>query len=94
MPDTDVELRREQRKIKMHLTELTEAVMAYLVHTDAVRRERPSLQRAQQLSRLLTGLEYANDQARYFGLGIDYRTDRARKERFQKELREKEGIGT
>ena len=72
-------LKRENRKFKKHLTELASAVLAYLALLDAVMLEPQSNERGKKLGALAGQLEFANDKARFFGLGIDFRTDTARK---------------
>lgn len=66
----------EQRKLKKHLTDLTSAVAQYIALLDQVMKERESAERGKRIAHLSNQLEMANDTARYFGLGIDYRTDR------------------
>ena len=66
----------EDRKIKKHLVELTTAVRAYIAMLDTVMQRPDSAERGRAIAKLSNHLEMENDRARYFGLGIDYRTDK------------------
>jgi hypothetical protein len=68
--------RREARRQRKHLEDLTTTVMAYLKQSDLVLQQPSSVERGKRLAALSNALEMANDQARYFGLGINFRTDK------------------
>lgn len=67
---------RELRKLRKYLTELTIAVSNHLSALDKEMRQPSDAARGKRIAALSNNLEMANDSARYFGLGIDYRTDR------------------
>lgn len=54
---------------------LTNAVMTYIKLSDALMKEPHSDDRDKRLARLINALEIENDRARYFALGVDFRTD-------------------
>lgn len=68
----------EARKLKKHLTELTTAVLVAVDLLDGYGNSEQDKGRGAHLAKITNALEMANDQARYFGLGVDYRTDRKR----------------
>jgi hypothetical protein len=69
--------RGEARKLKAHLTDLTGTTMQALAALDGIgaRKDLPA-DIGKALARVANGLEVANDKARYFGLGVDWRKDR------------------
>jgi phosphate uptake regulator len=67
---------RDHRKVKKYLTDLTRSVRQYLTALDKVMAERESVERGRKIARLAGALELANDHARYFGLGVDWRKDK------------------
>ena len=62
--------------MKKALKELTNSVLAYLSKLDEVMKEPEGNKRGKRVAVLSNALEMANDQARYFALGIDYRKDK------------------
>jgi hypothetical protein len=68
--------RREAHRQRKRLETLTDAVMTYLKQSDVLMRQPSTVERGKQLAALSNALEMANDQARYFGLGINFRTDK------------------
>lgn len=54
---------------------LTNAVLAFIAQMDVVMKEPHSDDRDKMLARLINALEIENDRARYFALGVDFRTD-------------------
>jgi hypothetical protein len=80
------ELKAENRKLKKYLKELTATTSHYLACIDVLHDREHSAWRDGQVAQLTNYLEYANDQARYFGLGVDYRTDDKRKEKLRREV--------
>lgn len=66
----------EVRKLNSHLKNLTTTVSHYLVLIDAEMKKPSDGERGKRISKLTNALEMANDQARYFGLGIDWRKDK------------------
>jgi hypothetical protein len=67
---------KEARKYRKYLTELTQTVRATIIGMDAIgkRLAMNPKECGEDLAHLANGLEMANDLARFFGLGIDYRT--------------------
>lgn len=82
--------RREARKFKKHLKELTTTVSEYVARIDVLMEQPSTPERGKEIAKLSNALEYANDQARYFGLGIDYRKDAKYKEALERKAREAE----
>jgi len=78
MASTPKDLSRETRKLYQYLVLITSEVSWYLAALDVLIAFPEGAARGQELAILSNGLEYANDQARYFGLGIDHRTDKKR----------------
>lgn len=68
----------EERKLKKHLKELVKAVEFHLSELDKVMKEPSTPERGKQVAKLCNALEYAKDQARFFGLDIDFRTGKAK----------------
>ena len=67
----------EDRQLKKHLVELTTAVRTYLALLDkTMQQQAGTAERGRAIAKLSNALELENDRARYFGLGIDYRTDK------------------
>jgi hypothetical protein len=78
-PPTEAELKRKVRDLTKHLKDLTTATGGFLARLDIV-MEGPSTEaRGRRIASLASDLEMANDRARFFGLGIDYRGDKKRK---------------
>lgn len=82
--ETSIKPSREERQLKKHLKELTETVGQYLRRLDSIMVQHSkgimdNNELGKQIAILANALEYANDQARYFGLSIDYRNDGKRK---------------
>jgi hypothetical protein len=64
------------RKLHKALLNLTDAVLIYLHELDVVMLSQiEGEERGKAIARLVTSLDTANDRARYFALGIDYRRD-------------------
>lgn len=72
---TDREHARELKKLKGHLNELTLSVTGFILRLDHLMKAPLTIERGKAIAALTNDLDMANDQARYFGLGIDYRTD-------------------
>ena len=70
---------REAKKVKGHLKTLVEEVTAFLSQIDAAMKGPAITERGQTVARLCNDLDVAKDRARFFGLGIDYRTGKPRK---------------
>lgn len=66
---------RNARKYRNHLKVLTEEVRLHIAELDRLCKLPSTPDRGRALAKLANDLEMANDKARYFGLGIDYRTD-------------------
>lgn len=71
---TELELRRDARKYRKTLVDLTTAVRGHLKALDEIMKGKESAARGKLVAYLCNQLEMANDRARFFGLGIDYRT--------------------
>lgn len=73
---TEAELKRENRKLHKHLKDLTGAVVDYLDRIDQVMKAPSTPERGREIARLSNLLEGANDRARFFGLGVDWRKEK------------------
>jgi hypothetical protein len=84
------EAKRETQKYRKALEDHVKAVMTYLEYHDHLMRENLKGEEHRELvkkvAKLANALEMANDQARFFALGVDYRTDTERKKKFREEL--------
>lgn len=69
-------MKRDAEKFKKHLKDLTESVSGFLVRIDAHMKAPSTPERGRIIAKLCNELEMANDSARYFGLGVDYRKDK------------------
>ena len=67
---------RDNKKYKKYLKELTVDVNACLAAIDVAMKDPYSDERGKLIAEICNVLEMKNDSARYFGLGIDYRTDK------------------
>jgi hypothetical protein len=79
MLDSDPKTRAtvvEIRKYRNSLVAITDAVRLFLTALDGEMKKPSTLDRGKRIAALANQLEMANDNARYFGLGIDFRTDR------------------
>jgi hypothetical protein len=77
---------KEARELRKQLESLAKAVMTYLAHLDVLMKEPSTEERGRKIARLCNALDMENDRARYFSLGVDYRTDTERKKKFREEL--------
>ena len=69
------------------LVELTQAVENYVYALDKIMSsEQSSIERGRKIGSLTASLCIANDQVRYFALGIDYRKDKQLKDRVEARL--------
>jgi hypothetical protein len=69
--------KRDAKKYRAHLTILAGQVRAYLAALDRVMNSgRTGDKLGREIAKLSNALEIENDKARYFGLGIDFRTDK------------------
>ena len=73
--DEIADAKREARKYKRALAALTAAVAQCVEELDATMREPESRGRGRKIAAVSNALEMANDTARYFGLGVDWRKD-------------------
>jgi hypothetical protein len=77
--DTDPKTRAaaaEIRKYRNSLVAVTNAVRTFLHALDGEMKLPSTVDRGKRIAALCNQLEMANDNARYFGLGIDFRMDR------------------
>jgi len=72
---------KQAKEYKKHLTELTNAVLIALKAIDEEMDKPSSNERGKRIAKICNELDMANDSARFFALGVDYRKDK-------KELRE------
>lgn len=84
-----VRLSDNPKKLRKHLVELTDQVLLVLDAFEKVMKQPSTVERGQKIARILNALEQSNDQARFFGLGLDYRNDGAAKKRRIAQLRKK-----
>jgi len=72
----DEDICKENKKLKKHLKELTVIVKQSLNSLDAVMKDCHDEPLGKYVAQIANHIELANDRARYFGLGIDYRKDK------------------
>lgn len=73
------ELRKENRNVTSHLKALVKTVEEYLERLDQVMTAPSSANRGEKVAALANALTMQKDQARFFGLDIDFRTGKKRK---------------
>jgi hypothetical protein len=67
---------RKIGEVREYLARLTTATGTLLAALDAEMRRPSDADRGRRVAAILDALEMANDSATFFGLGIDFRTDR------------------
>jgi hypothetical protein len=75
-PDELKAAKAEAKRLRAHLTGLTQAVARAIKVIDAEMAKPSTPDRGKTIARCTNALEMANDSARYFGLGIDFRKDK------------------
>lgn len=65
------------RHYESYLKTLTKNVAVIISEIDGMAKQLDG-SAGKRIARLVNALEYENDRARYFGLGIDFRTDKKR----------------
>lgn len=70
--------RREARKQRKALQDLTNTVLGHIAAMEGVMALPSSVDRGKAIARLLNRLEMANDRVRYFALDVDFRKDLAK----------------
>lgn len=69
---------REIKNLKKHLRGLTAQVMTTISRIDSIMKMPESPLRGKMVAEAMNALEMTNDGARYFALGVDFRTDKKR----------------
>jgi hypothetical protein len=72
---------KAERDLRKHLTSLTKAVREHLGALDHLMRQPSTVERGRAIAALCNALEFANDSARRFGLGIDLSTGKPERKR-------------
>ncbi len=72
---------KSRNELKKHLVDLTNAVMKSIEVLDVEMKSPSDVDRGRRIAKICNYLEMANDSARYFGLGIDYRKDKKKRGR-------------
>lgn len=63
--------------MKSHLKKLTNAVLVFLKHLDKEEAADPvGGEHGSRVANLANELDFVNDEARYFGLGVSFRNDK------------------
>jgi hypothetical protein len=68
-------LKRELRERTKALQDLSGAVTTFLALLDEEMKQPSTPERGKRIAALSNGLDRANDRARYFALGVDWRKD-------------------
>ena len=68
--------RKEAKHFRKYLVELSNANLSFIAQLDELMKQPSTIERGRAISKLTNALDMANDSARYFGLGVDYRTDK------------------
>jgi hypothetical protein len=77
--------RKETKKITGYLNALTILVRRHLAQLDVLMKQPSTPARGKKIAELSNALEMANDEARYFGLHVDYHKDRTMKAKDDRE---------
>jgi hypothetical protein len=72
---SDAVHKRELSKLRKSLQVLSDSILLYLHRLDILMKEPSTVERGQKIAKLCNLLDEANDHARYFSLGVDYRKD-------------------
>lgn len=70
MKDYPIEAKREIRKLKNALKDITLSVSSFLAWMDLIMRERESVERGKSIARVCNELDLDNQRAKHFGLDI------------------------
>jgi hypothetical protein len=73
---TELQQRREIRNLRKHLKNLSLNVTACLRAIDLEMHAPSTPERGKKIAIICNALDMANDQTRYFALGVDYRADK------------------
>lgn len=68
--------KRHARENAKALKELSAAVTTAINAIDLAMKGPSTPERGKQISQIVNALDFANDMARYFHLGVDWRTDK------------------
>jgi hypothetical protein len=88
---TMADLKRQVRELTRHLKDLTAGVEGFLARLDVEMQGPSTEERGRRIAALRNQLEMANDQARYFGLGVDFRGDGTHKAKVRRAAEENGG---
>lgn len=70
------DLKRDAKKYRKHLVDLTAAVKYALSALDNIMKGPSTSDRGKRVAAVCNALEMTNDRARYFGLDVDWRKDK------------------
>jgi hypothetical protein len=70
---TELELKRENRKLKKNLKDLTKCVGDVLACIDKEMSQPSTNKRGKRIAKLANALDMANDSALHFGLGLSFK---------------------
>ena len=65
-------MKSDEKKYRKYLSDLTDYVGKFCIAVDNQMKLPSTVERGRMVAKLVNGLEFANDQARHFGLGIDF----------------------
>jgi len=74
--DALADLKRDAKKQKKSLKQLSGCVSSFLVSLDTLMKEPESFERGRKFARIANILDRVNDEVRYFELGVNYRKDK------------------
>lgn len=63
-------------EVRRHFVTLTNSVLGFVGRMDPLMKQPATNERGAAVGKLMSALENANDAARYFGLGVNHRTDK------------------
>ena len=66
---------KEERKLRKHLKRLTNDILLFLDALDKEMKKPSTSERGKRIAKLCNSMDMENDEARYFGLGVDFRRD-------------------
>ena len=66
-------MRKENRELKKHLRQTTESVVQFIKWLDAEMVKPSTVDRGKRVARVASNMEFLNDRAMHFGLGMTFK---------------------
>lgn len=68
--------RKEARRYRRYLAKLSNGTLEFLSQLDELMKQPSTFERGRAISRLMNALDFVNDEARYFALGVNHKRDK------------------